>query len=204
MFASRILGLVRFDEIDYFIILCTIMISQNRLLEIANKYSIGIETLTDIFAELERPGLDPRESIEPPKFRSDILETKDLKIGDIVEWTVRNVVDFGVFVDIWLHNDGFVHKSQIVDFFVSNPVDVLSVWQQIKAKVIEINLDRDKISLSMKWLNNSIIEYKSQTNSEFLSKKHLHDQHILRSSINNEWDENTYTETKISWNITFS
>lgn len=119
----------------------------------SDKYEIGFETLSDVIKELQRPGLDPRENMDPPSFKSDILETKDLQIGMVLDGTVRNVTDFGAFVDIGLHNDGLVHKSQLADRFVANPSDVVSVGMQVKVRVLEVDLEREKVSLSMKTLN---------------------------------------------------
>lgn len=117
---------------------------------LSEKYNIGIETLQDIIAELARPWLDPRDKIEAPVFKSNVLEIKDVTKGMMLDGVVRNVVDFGAFIDVGLHNDGFIHKSQIGNFFVTNPADHLHVGQQIKAKVIDIDYDKEKISLSMK------------------------------------------------------
>ena len=117
---------------------------------LSEKYGIGIETLQDIIAELARPGLDPRDEIEAPVFKSNVLEIKDVTKGMVLDGVVRNVVDFGAFIDVGLHNDGFIHKSQIGNFFVTNPADHLHVGQQIKARVIEVDYEKEKISLSMK------------------------------------------------------
>jgi len=178
------------------------MISQTKLEEIAKKYNIWIQTLTDIFAELERPGLDPRDEIEPPKFRSDVLDIKDLKIWDILDWVIRNVVDFGAFVDIWLHSDWFVHKSEIADFFVDNPINIISVWQQVKARVIWIEKQRDKVSMSMKWINN----YLKTKNTKYFENTNNKNNKLSSDNLKIQYynDENTNSETKIKWNITFS
>ena len=109
-----------------------------------------METLRDVLAELQRPGLDPRDELEAPCFSSTILDIKDLEIGTKLDGIVRNVTDFGAFVDIGLHSDGLVHKSQMANYFVNNPVDVVKVGQQVKVKVIAIDLEREKVSLSMK------------------------------------------------------
>jgi uncharacterized protein len=109
-----------------------------------------LETLRDVLAELQRPGLDPRDELEAPCFSSTILDIKDLQIGTKLDGIVRNVTDFGAFVDIGLHSDGLVHKSQMANYFVANPVDVVKVGQQVKVKVIDIDLEREKVSLSMK------------------------------------------------------
>ena len=123
---------------------------ENKLVERSEKYKIGLETLRDVLAELQRPGLDPRDELEAPCFSSTILDIKDLEIGTKLDGIVRNVTDFGAFVDIGLHSDGLVHKSQMANYFVANPVDVVKVGQQVKVKVIDIDLEREKVSLSMK------------------------------------------------------
>ena len=116
----------------------------------SEKYDIWHDTLSDVIKELQRPGQDPRDDLTPPAFSADIMEIEDLKIGMQLEWVVRNIVDFGAFIDIGLHNDGLVHKSQMADRFVWHPIDVVSLWQQVKVKVIDIDLEREKVSLSMK------------------------------------------------------
>lgn len=120
------------------------------LTELSQKYNIGIDTLRDIIKDLTTPPHDPREDLDPPAFANEIMDIKDLQIGTILSGIVRNITDFGAFVDIGLHNDGLVHKSQIADRFVSHPIDVVSLGQQVKVKVLEIDYDREKISLSMK------------------------------------------------------
>ena len=115
-----------------------------------NKYELGFETMEDIIRELQRPGLDPREEIEKPVFKSDVLDIKDVQIGMKLQGVVRNVTDFGAFVDVWLHNDGLVHKSQMADYFVQNPIDVVKVGQTVEVRVLDVDVEREKISLSMK------------------------------------------------------
>lgn len=94
--------------------------------------------------------MDPRENMDPPSFKSDVLEVTDLEIGMKLDGVVRNVTDFGAFVDIGLHNDGLVHKSQLADRYVTHPSDVVSVGMQVQVTVLEIDKDREKVSLSMK------------------------------------------------------
>ncbi len=125
-------------------------VSKAQIQKISEKYEIGYETLEDIFKELASPGLDPREEIDTPQFKSDVLEVEDLKEDMILDGVIRNVTDFGAFVDIGLHNDGLVHISQLSDSFVSNPADIVSVWQNVKVKVLSIDVEREKVSLSMK------------------------------------------------------
>ena len=123
---------------------------ENKVREWSESYKIWLETLKDVLAELQRPWLDPRDEFEAPCFSSTILDIKDLEIGTKLEGIVRNVTDFWAFVDIGLHSDGLVHKSQMANYFVANPVDVVRVGQQVKVKVIDIDLEREKVSLSMK------------------------------------------------------
>lgn len=123
---------------------------ENQISAFCNKYELGFETMEDIIKELQRPGLDPREEIEKPVFKSDVLDIKDVQIGMKLQGVVRNVTDFGAFVDIGLHNDGLVHKSQMADYFVQNPIDVVKVGQTVEVRVLDVDLEREKISLSMK------------------------------------------------------
>lgn len=157
--------------------------------------------MKDVLAELERPGLDPRDEIQAPVFKSDVLEIKDLQEWMELEWIVRNVTDFGAFVDIWLHNDWLVHKSQMADFFVKNPIDVVSVWQQVKVKVVSIDLEREKVGLSMKDCDNSEVVKHEEKNKSFWAKWRIlkEDSSSLRSS---EWQEDD--DYSIWWNIVFS
>jgi protein Tex len=122
--------------------------------KLASKYDIGAQTLSDILTELARPGRDPRDDLDPPAFASDILDIKDLTIGMTLQWIVRNITDFGAFVDIGLHSDGLVHKSQMADRYVAHPMDVVSLGQQVSVRVVDIDLDREKVALSMKSQSN--------------------------------------------------
>ena len=123
---------------------------ENQVSAFCDKYELGFETMEDIIKELQRPGLDPREEIEKPVFKSDVLDIKDVQIGMKLQGVVRNVTDFGAFVDVWLHNDGLVHKSQMADYFVQNPIDVVKVGQTVEVRVLDVDVEREKISLSMK------------------------------------------------------
>lgn len=126
-------------------------ISQGSSLEsIARELDTGLPTLKDIIQELKKPGRDPREDMPKPVFRSDVLSMKDLKPGMILTGTVRNVVNFGAFVDIGVKQDGLVHISQLANRFVKNPMDIVSVGDNVKVKILTIDQDRGKISLSMK------------------------------------------------------
>jgi len=112
--------------------------------------SIGLYTLNDIAAELVKPGRDPRDEFETAQFREDVQALEDLQEGMILGGTVTNVTHFGAFVDVGVHQDGLVHVSQIADRFVQNPADELHVGQTVRVKVLEVDLDRRRISLSMK------------------------------------------------------
>jgi uncharacterized protein len=111
---------------------------------------VGLPTLEDILAELRRPGRDPREAFETPAFREDVKELKDLKPGMQLEGVVTNVVAFGAFVDIGVHQDGLVHVSQLADRFVKDPADVVRVGQKVKVSVLTVDLERNRIGLTMR------------------------------------------------------
>lgn len=118
--------------------------------ETAEKLEVGEMTLTDIIAELSKPGRDPREDMPKPVLRSDVLKFEDLTEGMILTGTVRNVIDFGAFVDIGVKYDGLVHISEMSDSYIKNPSDLVSVGDIVKVKVIKIDHDRKKVGLSMK------------------------------------------------------
>ena len=106
-------------------------------------------TLEDILKSLSKPNRDPRDEIPKPLLRSDILTIDNLKLHDKLQGTVRNVIDFGAFVDIGLHNDGLVHISKISKNYIKDPSDVLSVGDIVDVYVIDINLEKEKVSLSL-------------------------------------------------------
>ena len=116
----------------------------------AKELKIGEMTLADIISELSKPGRDPREDMPKPILRSDVLKLEDLKEGMILKGTVRNVIDFGAFVDIGVKHDGLVHISEMSERFIKNPSEVVSVGDVVKVKVIKIDLERQKVGLSMK------------------------------------------------------
>ena len=119
--------------------------------KLAEELGIGEITLEDILKELEKPARDPRDEMPKPILRSDVLEMKDLKPGMILKGTVRNVIDFGVFVDIGVHQDGLVHISQLTDKkFVKHPLEVVSVGDVVEVKVMSVDLDKKRIQLTMK------------------------------------------------------
>ena len=127
---------LKFDKVD--------------LKEISEELDIGMETLKDIISELKKPGRDPREDMPKPILRKNVLTLEDLEIGMITQGTVRNIVDFGAFVDIGVHQDGLVHISQLVaDKYVKHPLDFVSVGDIVDVKVLDVDIKRKRINLSM-------------------------------------------------------
>ena len=116
----------------------------------AEALGVGVPTLRDIAKELSKPGRDPRDELPAPILRTDVLDIKDLKPGMVLTGTVRNVIDFGVFVDIGVHQDGLVHISQVADKFIKHPSEVVSVGDIVKVVVLEVDEKKKRISLSMK------------------------------------------------------
>jgi uncharacterized protein len=117
---------------------------------LAQELEIGELTLRDIVKELEKPARDPREDMPKPILRSDVLEMKDLTPGMVLKGTVRNVIDFGAFVDIGVHQDGLVHISQICDRYIKHPLEAVSVGDIVEVKVLSVDLKRQRIQLTMK------------------------------------------------------
>jgi protein Tex len=117
--------------------------------------SVGLPTLTDIMAELARPGRDPRREFQSFRFAEGINQPADLQPGMVVPAIITNVTTFGAFADIGVHRDGLIHISQLADSFVSDPATVVRVRQQVQVRVLEVDLDRQRISLSMKGLQQS-------------------------------------------------
>jgi uncharacterized protein len=140
---------VRGDEKDLPARIERLRRSEN-LKALAGLLEVGEPTLADILDSLARPGRDPRDELPPPLLRQDVLKMEDLKEGMILKGTVRNVVDFGAFVDIGVKQDGLVHISQLADRYVKNPFEVVSVGDVVTVKVIKVDLDRGRIGLSMK------------------------------------------------------
>ena len=152
--AEKLLKQIGYDKSD--------LVDKDKLKEIKIKLSginvdktskelnVGELTLRDIIDELSKPGRDPRDEMPKPILRSDVLKFEDLKEGMILTGTVRNVIDFGAFVDIGVKHDGLVHISELSDKFVKNPSDVVSVGDVVKVKVIKIDTERQKVGLSMK------------------------------------------------------
>jgi uncharacterized protein len=118
--------------------------------EMAQRLEVGIPTLRDILESLQRPGRDPRDQVAAPIFRTDVLQIEDLVIGMELSGTVRNVIDFGAFVDIGLKNDGLVHISQLSNRFVKHPTDIVAVGDIVKVWVLSVDLKKSRVSLTMK------------------------------------------------------
>lgn len=116
----------------------------------AEELGIGEITLQDIIKELEKPARDPRDEMPKPILRTDVLEMSDLTPGMVLKGTVRNVIDFGVFVDIGVHQDGLVHISQICDKYIKHPLEVVSVGDIVDVKVISVDEKKGRIQLTMK------------------------------------------------------
>lgn len=121
----------------------------NDIEALAKKLEIGVPTLQDIIKELEKPGRDPREEMPKPLLRTDVLEMEDLTEGMILKGTVRNVIDFGAFVDIGVHQDGLVHISQLCQKYIKHPLEVVSVGDIVDVKVLSVELQKKRIALTM-------------------------------------------------------
>lgn len=125
-------------------------LSEADLGSLAETLGMGIPTLRDILKEIQKPGRDPRDEMPKPILRNDVLKLEDLKADMVLTGTVRNVIDFGAFVDIGVKNDGLVHISELSDKYVKNPMEVVSVGDVVKVRVLKVDLERGKVSLSMK------------------------------------------------------
>ena len=123
---------------------------------VAQSLGIGVPTLQDIVTELLRPGRDPRDELPPPLLRTDVLSMEDLKPGMELMGTVRNVIDFGAFVDVGVHQDGLVHISQICDRYIKHPSEVLKVGDIVKVWVLSVDMKKKRISLTMRQAENRV------------------------------------------------
>lgn len=138
---------------------------------ISEKSGIGVPTLTDIIKELEKPGRDLRDELPPPLLRSgDVMEIKDLKVGMELVGTVRNIIDFGAFVDIGVHEDGLVHISQICAGYIKHPLEAVKVGEVVKVRVIDVDVKRNRISLTMR-LNDEEKKAEKKQNNRPKNKK---------------------------------
>ncbi len=118
--------------------------------EIARGVGVGLPTLNDILDNLEKPGLDPRDALPAPILRHDVMKIEDLQPGMVLQGTVRNVVDFGAFVDIGVKQDGLVHISEMADRFVKDPLTVVAVGQVVQVRVLKVDVQRGRVQLSMR------------------------------------------------------
>ncbi len=123
---------------------------KQEIIKMSEDFQVGELTLRDIMLELAKPGRDPRDELPKPIFRTDVLELKDLSEGMVLMGTVRNIVDFGAFVDIGVHQDGLVHISQMADHYIKHPLDVVNIGDVVKVKIISIDSKRERVGLSMK------------------------------------------------------
>ena len=124
-------------------------LKKQNITELSKLLDTDVYTLEDIIKELLSPGLDPRDTLEAPILKSDILHLEDLKVGMQLQGTVRNVASFGAFVDIGLHDDGLIHISKMSNNFVSNPLDIVNVGDIVTCYVDKIDLDKQKVNLSL-------------------------------------------------------
>jgi uncharacterized protein len=123
---------------------------QRDLSPIAVQVGVGVPTLRDMIEALLKPGRDPRDELPPPVLREDVLQMEDLQEGMVLKGTVRNVVPFGAFVDIGVKRDGLVHISQLAERYVRDPLEVVSPGDVVQVRVLEVDLERGRIGLSMK------------------------------------------------------
>ncbi len=123
-------------------------LSKSDIKQLSDETGVGIPTINDILDEIIKPGRDPRDNIEAPMLRTDVMDIKDIKVGMTMSGTVRNVVDFGAFVDIGVHQDGLVHISRLSDKFVKHPTDVVSIGDVIEVEVIDVDISKNRISLA--------------------------------------------------------
>ena len=124
--------------------------AQAAIAALAKEVNVGVPTLTDMLENLEKPGLDPRDSLPRPILRQDVLKLEDLQEGMVLQGTVRNVVDFGAFVDIGVKQDGLVHVSEMADHFVRDPLTVVAVGQVVQVRVLAVDIGRGRVQLSMR------------------------------------------------------
>ena len=151
--AHKLLGMFGFDEEEIRsggLKLLGKKVAEKGKAKVASEIGVGEPTLCDIISELEKPGRDVRDSFPAPVLRDDVLDITSLKEGMILTGTVRNVIDFGAFVDIGVHQDGLVHISQICDRYIKHPAEVLSVGDIVKVKVLSVDTARHRIGLTMK------------------------------------------------------
>ena len=180
----------------------------------AKELKIGVETLKDIVNELEKPGRDPRSDTPKPILRSDVLSMEDLQEGMVLKGTVRNSTDFGVFVDIGVHQDGLVHISQIADRYVKHPLDVVSIGDIVDVKVLSVDIEKKRISLTMRLDGDSVKDYRemhknnqtitSSFHSSISANKHIEENVIDSVKLAKEMMNNKKTATKVRISVAAS
>jgi len=138
--------------------------------DVAQTCNVGIHTLRDIVASLQKPGRDPRDELPPPQLRTDVMDMNDLTPGMVLTGTVRNVIDFGAFIDIGVHQDGLVHVSELANRFIKHPSEAVKVGDIVKVIVLEVDTQRKRIALSMKQVTGSSNDKGQMTNSQSLSQ----------------------------------
>ena len=167
----------------------------------AKELKIGVETLKDIVNELEKPGRDPRDDAPKPILRSDVLSMEDLTEGMQLKGTVRNCTDFGVFVDIGVHQDGLVHISQIADRYIKHPLEAVSIGDVVDVKVLSVDLDKKRISLTMRLDAGVYKDYREMhmqnntINSSIISTNTNKTKNVVKPLINNvaKSDDESFT-----------
>ena len=147
---QKLLNRLNINKTSHNEIVINSKIKNLNVIELSEKLQIGIPTLEDILLNLEKPGLDPRDELPKPIFKSNIVKISDLTEGMILKGTVRNVIDFGAFVDIGLKQAGLIHISELANKFVKNPKEIVSVGDIVNVKILSIDKDRNRIALSMK------------------------------------------------------
>ena len=120
------------------------------ILALSKEIGLGVPTLKDAIEAISKPGRDPREDLTPPVLKGELLSIENLSVGMVLKGTVRNVIDFGAFVDIGVHQDGLVHISQISDKYIKHPMEALSVGDVVDVKIIALDIAKNRISLSIR------------------------------------------------------
>ncbi len=170
---------------------------------LAEEVGVGELTMIDILHELEKPGRDPREDMPKPILRSDVLDMKDLKPGMVLKGTVRNVIDFGAFVDIGVHQDGLVHISEICDGYIKHPLEAVSVGDIVDVKVLDVDIQKGRISLSMK-LGDGVSKKNAGATGKSAEKKVKSEKNNKNKNVKNKRNdrpkkEQNYAPGTIGW-----
>ncbi|MFV0519879.1 MAG: Tex family protein [Lachnospirales bacterium] len=151
--ATAILKELGYATSDLFENKIKINLDKNKIIKLSESLNVGVPTINDIINELNKPGRDPREDMPKSILKSDVLDIKDLTVGMELTGTVRNVIDFGCFVDIGVHHDGLVHISELSNSFVKHPSDVVAVGDIVKVRVKDVDIKKERVALSMKGIN---------------------------------------------------